>query len=334
MEPQALVNATANSAVVSQVWNEEQVRLVAEVLAKDANLTPGELVMFAQVSQRTGLDPFRKQIYAVRYKNGGPITFQTGIDGFRVIAKRSGKLRGILAPEWCGEDGEWREVWLDDENPPVAARVAVRHSDYDDPVVGVALYREYVATRWDKDLGQAVPNSQWQQRPAHMLAKCAEALAIRRAFPDDVGGLYSEDEMEQAGNVVMGERYEDVPVETVDEDGVYVEQAEIFGADEVTEETLVDHARLKLREYGLDPRVLRQIIPNWEGGNVREGLANWARKNPNLELLDDLTTRIANIAITNDEAQAQAEEQALAQDANDAAEAEQASATQFEERML
>lgn len=306
--------AAAATPLVADVWTQDQVQLIADTLAKDANLSPSELALFAQVCKRTELDPFRKQIYAVRYKANAPVTFQTGIDGFRVIAKRSGKLRGILAPEWCGEDGDWKDVWLSDE-PPVAARVAVRHQDYDDPVVGIALYKEYVATRFDQKLQQYVPNSQWTQRPAHMLAKCAEALAIRRAFPDDVGGVYTDDEMEQASNAP------DAPAYIDHETGEYVEQAEIFGSDEVTIETLVDHARERLRELGLDPKVLRQALP-WEGRNVREGLENWARQNPNEELLKALDEALNQWAYEQEEESLVNEQQGAAQEAQDAAHAE------------
>lgn len=59
---------------------------------------------------------------------------------------------------------------------------------------GVALYREYAGTRFDKSTQRHVPNSMWASKPATMIAKCAEALALRKAFPQDLSGLYTADE--------------------------------------------------------------------------------------------------------------------------------------------
>ena len=78
---------------------------------------------------------------------------------------------------------------------------------------GVALYREYVGTRFDKTTGQQVPNSMWQTKPVSMIAKCAEALALRKAFPQDLSGLYTADEMQQADSAGM----ETIEAEIVDE---------------------------------------------------------------------------------------------------------------------
>lgn len=312
-DTQAL-QAAANNSLVSSVWNQEQVELIAGTLARDANLSAGELALFAQVAQRTGLDPFRKQIYAVRYEQNAPVTFQVGIDGFRVIAKRSGKLEGLSTPQWCGEDGEWRDVWLS-QDPPSAARVAVHHRDYVEPVFGIALYSEYHATRYDKELRQRVPNKQWATRPAHMLAKCAEALAIRRAFPDDVGGLYTDDELE----------HQSASAESADTiTGEYHEVGELYGADSVSLDTLVDYTRALLREFGATPGHLRLLIPDWEGANVREGLQNWAEANPNTALLETLRGLFEQMAEADEEAAVEEDQQ------NAAAEAEAAGAAEGE----
>jgi hypothetical protein len=112
------------------------------------------------------------------------------IDGARLVAQRSDKYRGQTAPEWCGEDGKWREAWLDEVNPPAAARVGVYHADYPErPTYGVARYRSYVQTKSD-----GAPNATWWRMPDVMLAKCAEMLALRKAFQQDLGGLVIEEE--------------------------------------------------------------------------------------------------------------------------------------------
>lgn len=188
---------TRNGSAHVAPWQEDEIKLIKSTVARAANLSDAELAHFARVCEATGLDPLRRQIYAVRYEgNDSPVTFQTAIDGYRLIAQRTGKLAGLHGPFWCGEDGQWRDVWLSTD-PPKAARFGVDSRDFRETVWAVALYDEYVATRYDKDSRRRVPNSQWTKRPAHMLGKCAEALALRRAFPEETAGVYTIEEMER-----------------------------------------------------------------------------------------------------------------------------------------
>ncbi|MGQ7788166.1 phage recombination protein Bet [Nesterenkonia sp. K-15-9-6] len=157
--------------------------------------TQADAQVFFHVCKRTGLDPFAKQIYMIERQ--GKQTIQTGIDGFRLIADRTTRSTretlGYEDTQWCGPDGQWRDVWLS-EDPPAAARVVVRRGGERFP--GIALFSEYAARKRNGDLTQM-----WKDRPAGQLAKCAEALALRRAFPQDLSGLYTSDEMQQADNV-------------------------------------------------------------------------------------------------------------------------------------
>jgi phage recombination protein Bet len=151
------------------------------VVLKD--LSPEDFKFAVQICLRTGLDPAARQIYFL--KRGGQITAQVSIDGQRLVAERTGKYAGQLGPLWCGPDGEWRDVWLD-KSPPVAAKVAVIRSDFKEPLWGVARYGAYAQ------------NSQmWTKMGDAMLAKCAESLALRKAFPQDLSGLYTREEMAQ-----------------------------------------------------------------------------------------------------------------------------------------
>jgi hypothetical protein len=122
----------------------------------------------------------------------GKQTIQTGIDGFRLVARRavdrSGESLSYSDVEWCGQDGAWSNVWLG-EGHPAAARITVFRNEQ--PFPAIALWREYVQTKRDGSV-----TSMWATRGAGQLAKCAEALALRRGFPQELSRLYSHEEMQ------------------------------------------------------------------------------------------------------------------------------------------
>lgn len=162
------------------------------------NATREDLAVFFHIARRTGLDPFARQLYLVgRWSKGGTkFTIQTGIDGYRLIARRAvDRTRETLGYEdflWCGEDGKWVDVWLS-KQPPAAAKVTVLRNGQ--RYSAVALFSEYAQTTKDGGYTQM-----WRDKGALMIAKCAEALALRKAFPQDLSGLYTSEEMAQADN--------------------------------------------------------------------------------------------------------------------------------------
>jgi phage recombination protein Bet len=163
------------------LWTPEQTQLISTTIAPGCS--GDELRLFAYACQRTGLDPFSKQIYAI--KRGGKMTIQAGIDGLRSIAERTGQLDGSETL-WCGDDGQWTDVWLGSK-PPAAAKTTIWRKGASHAFTGVARFQDYNA-------GQGL----WTKMGATMIAKCSEALALRKAFPADLSGVYSSDEMEQA----------------------------------------------------------------------------------------------------------------------------------------
>ena len=163
------------------LWTPEQTQLISTTIAPGCS--PDELKLFAYACQRTGLDPFSRQIYAI--KRGGKMTISSGIDGLRSIAERTGQLDGSSS-YWCGEDGVWVDVWLSSK-PPAAAKTILHRKGASHPFTACARFADYNA-------GQGL----WSKMPAAMIAKCSEALALRKAFPADLSGVYSTDEMDQA----------------------------------------------------------------------------------------------------------------------------------------
>lgn len=186
----------AKHAIVHGDYTQDQITLIKNTIAKGAS--NDELSLFIQVCRQTQLNPFTRQIYMVKRWDGELQKYvmqtQTSIDGFRVVAERSREYRGQVGPYWCGEDGEWKDVWLSDK-PPFAAKVGVKRDGFSEPTWGVARYRAYVQTKKD-----GTPNTMWAKMSDNQLAKCAEALALRKAFPQDLSGIYTDDEMAQAAN--------------------------------------------------------------------------------------------------------------------------------------
>ena len=178
-------------------WDDKQ-RAALVQLGVDPQVSNADLAVFFHQVARTGLDPFARQIYMIgRWsREGTKQTIQTGIDGFRLIARRATDHRngtfGYLPTEWCGKDGQWRDVWLQ-SSPPSASRVTVIRDGAHFPAV--ALFTEYAGTKKGGELTQM-----WATKGALMLAKCAEALALRKAFPQDLSGLYTGDEMQASTN--------------------------------------------------------------------------------------------------------------------------------------
>lgn len=190
--------ATINPAEIAEgtTFSVKQVELIAEQIMPGASAD--DLMLFAQVASSRGLDPFRKHIYAVsrRTKVGNDWvdkwSYQVSIDGLRLIAQRTGRYLGQTEPQWCGPDGVWRDVWLDDE-PPAAARVGVYVKGNPAPLYAVALFKNFAQRTRDGALTKF-----WKEMPEHMISKVAESQALRKAFPEEAGGLYSSEEMQQA----------------------------------------------------------------------------------------------------------------------------------------
>ena len=156
----------------------DQVELIKSQIAVGA--TDDELKLFLHVADKSGLDPLSKQIYFI--KRSGKMTIQTAIDGFRSIADRTGQYISSEEP-----------VFEEIGNNPVKATVTVGK------IVQGVEGKFTASARWSEYYPEKGNTFMWDKMPNTMLGKCAEALALRKAFPAQLSGLYTGDEMDQAG---------------------------------------------------------------------------------------------------------------------------------------
>ena len=192
MEEESVVTVVASEenhkGLPALIFTREQLDLIKRTIAKGS--TDDELALFLYTAKRTGLDPLTRQIHAVKRfdssQNREVMAVQIAIDGYRLVADRTGKYAPGREPSFEADKngnivsatayikkfagGEWHEV------------------------AATAFFSEYSAKKKDGGL-----TKMWAERPRTMLAKCAEALAIRKAFPAELSGTYTPDEMEHAG---------------------------------------------------------------------------------------------------------------------------------------
>jgi phage recombination protein Bet len=165
-----------HSQQVAKMFTDEEVRTIKDAYCRDA--TEAEFKIFMHLCENMQLNPFRRQIYFS--KIGGKMTTITGIDGLRLIAERTGKYMP-------GRDTVYH---YDEKRNLIGATAYVKKYGPD------KSWHEIPATAFMSEFGSK--NGVWGTKPHVMIAKCAESLALRKAFPGDLSGLYSEDEMDQA----------------------------------------------------------------------------------------------------------------------------------------
>ncbi|CAM5469423.1 phage recombination protein Bet [Streptomyces aurantiogriseus] len=192
-----------------KAFEDQQLRALRAAFPDLAEASPAQLGIFFHYCKASGLDPFGRQIYMIRRKSRGETrwTIQTGIDGYRLIARRAADRAGqSIAYEdfvWYDAEGGEHTVWLRDE-PPAACRVVVWRGDSRFPAV--AHWREYAPKVWDYEAQEYKLGGLWPQMPASQLSKVAEALALRRACPADLSGLHVDEEMHAADAAESRER--------------------------------------------------------------------------------------------------------------------------------
>lgn len=158
----------------SDIDTESRLKAFRQLYLRDLNQAEWEL--FTAEAQHRGLSIIKNDIVAVKRK--GKVTHQLTIHGARKLAARSQLYAGYDGPYWCGKDGVWLDVWLDDAYPAAAKFTVYRH-DSPYPWTAVAIWKERVQTYWRDNREHLVET--WERMPSHMIAKVAETDALKKA---------------------------------------------------------------------------------------------------------------------------------------------------------
>jgi len=201
-----------------------QLSLMRRTVAADCD--DAEFNLFLEAARRIGLDPFRRQIYAVVYNKKKAekrrMSIITGIDGFRAVAARNGDYR----PDEDEPQIEYSEAAKNPQSNPLGiVKAAVKCWKFGPdkqwhPLTGVAYWDEFAPLKEGGamvETGEVWPDSgkpkkefqgngtftlpadsKWRSMARVMIAKCAEAQAIRKGWPEDLSGVYAPEEMERA----------------------------------------------------------------------------------------------------------------------------------------
>lgn len=182
--------------------------LIRRTVAKDCH--PAEFDLFMAMARRKGLDPLIKEIYAMITNAKNPekrsLVLMVAIDGQRTLAYRATKDRGVeCRPDENEAVYELDEALISKTNPKGLIKATVtwyvsdKRGDWH-PFKGSARWDEYVPLYWNKTTGEheIQYGKMWDRMPYLMLAKVAEAQALRRIAPESLGGVYAPEELHQA----------------------------------------------------------------------------------------------------------------------------------------
>lgn len=175
---------------ISNSLTSDQIELIKRTICIGAS--DDELRLFVGICNQTQLNPFTRQIFAIKRWDSSQkkniMSTQVSIDGLRLVAERTGKYQGQVGPFWY-DGNQWLDVWIKD-SLPLAARVGVWREGFKEPVWGVAKFNSYV-----QRTKEGAITRMWATMPEIMIAKCAEASALRKSFPQETSGLYTDDEV-------------------------------------------------------------------------------------------------------------------------------------------
>ncbi len=232
-------------------FTHDKIELLKNTVCKGAN--NDEFQLFLHVCKRTGLDPFMRQIYSI--SRGNQRTIQTGIDGLRLIAERTGRY----AP------GKEPTFGYDEKRNLISATSYIKKLTSD------GVWHEVSSTCFSTEFNPG-NNPMWKKMPHVMLAKCAEAAALRRAFPAEMSGIYTNEEMAQAEIVEVKQEDLEATMDQIDQfDTLIIEK----GYDMQQVQTYLDQVSKNFKKS--KPYVILKWVQDFNKFEV--SFSKWIEKN-------------------------------------------------------
>lgn len=219
-DPHQLAQAAPGGVVRFQMGAQEM-EVFQKTYCKDFN--PAEVNLAVAVCIQQDLNPFRNEINFWRGE-GGKVVSHVTISGWVRKASETGRYLGFEGPFFCGPDGLWKDIWLDDRTPPIAAMVKVWWRGCHGPLTGVARYSEFVRRNAD-----GKPNKMWLSMPCNQLQKCAFVNALKKAPQDQISidALAQMDERELSSPTASEARITETPLEPLEAMPVETAQQEM-----------------------------------------------------------------------------------------------------------
>lgn len=159
------------------------------------NVTDQEAMMFLGLCKGQKLNPFIKEAYLIKYGDKQPATMVVSKDVFMKRAIKNpdfeGIESGVIVLNSYGEV-EYKKgaFYLKNQEQLVGAWATVYRKNWKYPISVEVNYDEYVGKKSNGEV-----NGQWSSKPATMIIKVAETQALRKAFVEDLQGMYDESEM-------------------------------------------------------------------------------------------------------------------------------------------
>jgi len=250
--------------LTTQIFDDEKkLQLMKDTICKGSS--DDEFQLFTYTCKRLGLDPFARQIYPVKRWDSNlkkeVMTIQTGIDGYRLIADRTGRY----SP---GRES----TYVHDKNGRLISATAYVMKQTPDghwhECAYTAHYSEYVSLKKD-----GTPTNMWASKPYLMLSKCAESGCLRRAFPAELSGVYTKEEMTQADSEIIYEK----PAEGVDKEA---EKKKFIDKWKVVydEKTLIDYLDKRSKHFKISIEETIGILAVDETNFIKE-IDSWIKNN-------------------------------------------------------
>jgi phage recombination protein Bet len=201
MNEKSLTVAPVMAPVPQQKWTKQDIDIIRESVAE--GLSPQQFKLFMASAKALNLNPLARQIYGIPYK--GKMVLQTSIDGYRTIGQRTGNFGGSTNPRLLVRkaDGTKTSVPHEEYDPEehveiISGTIEVRFRDGTPAQQATATMKAYAKRYKNKDTGKLELGEMWAKMPDVMILKCAEAKALRQAFPESYQGIYIHEEMQQA----------------------------------------------------------------------------------------------------------------------------------------